>query len=95
MARGSIAKTNLLEKFKVALGQDFVGMDSDGKKAYFWSTENGEKMQVCITMTVPKTPLATDSMPKEMVFGDGPVPVSPISEDEQATLDRLMKELNL
>ena len=70
-------------------------MDSDGKKAYFWSTENGEKMQVCITMTVPKTPLATDSMPKEMVFGDGPVPVSPISEDEQATLDRLMKELNL
>ena len=46
-------------------------------------------------MTVPKTPLATDSMPKEMVFGDGPVPVSPISEDEQATLDRLMKELNL
>ena len=95
MARGSIAKTNLLEKFKTALGQDFVGMDSDGKKAYFWSTENGEKMQVCITMTVPKTPLATDSMPKEMAFGDGPVPVSPISEDEQATLDRLMKELNL
>lgn len=95
MARGSIAKTNLLEKFKAALGQDFVGMDSDGKKAYFWSTENGEKMQVCITMTVPKTPLATDSMPKEMVFGDGPVPVSPISEDEQETLDRLMKELNL
>lgn len=95
MARGSIAKTNLLEKFKTALGQDFVGMDSDGKKAYFWSTENGEKMQVCITMTVPKTPLTTDTMPKEMVFGDGPVPVSPISEDEQATLDRLMKELNL
>ena len=52
-------------------------------------------MQVCITMTVPKTPLTTDTMPKEMVFGDGPVPVSPISEDEQATLDRLMKELNL
>ena len=95
MARGSIAKTNLLEKFKTVLGQDFVGMDSDGKKAYFWSTENGEKMQVCITMTVPKTPLTTDTMPKEMVFGDGPVPVSPISEDEQATLDRLMKELNL
>lgn len=95
MARGNIAKINLLEKFKAALGQDFVGMDTDGKKAYFWSTENGEKMQVCITMTVPKIPLAIESAPQEMVFGDGPVPVSPISEDEQATLDRLMKELNL
>lgn len=95
MAKGSIAKTNLLERFKTALGADYVGADSDGKKFYFWSTENGEKMQVCITMTVPKTPLTTDSMPKEMVFDDGPVPVSPIGEDEQATLDRLMKELNL
>lgn len=90
MARGTIAKTNLLEKFKTALGQDFVGMDADGKKAYFWSDENGEKVQVCITMTVPKTPL-TAAAPQEMVFDSA----TPVGEDEQATLDRLMKELNL
>ena len=92
MARGTIAKTNLLEKFKTALGQDFVGMDSDGKKAYFWSDENGEKIQVCVTMTVPKTPLAA-SVPQDMVFSDPST--TPIGEDEQTTLDRLMKELNL
>lgn len=92
MARGTIAKTNLLEKFKTALWQDFVGMDSDGKKAYFWSDENGEKIQVCITMTVPKTPLAA-STSQDMVFSDSSA--TPIGEDEQETLDRLMKELNL
>ncbi len=94
MAKGTIAKTNLLERFKAALGKDFAGMDSDGKKAYFWSNENGEKVQVCITMTVPKTPVMAAVAPQEMTFDDD-VPVSTLGEDEQATLDRLMKELNL
>lgn len=95
MAKGATAKANLLERFKTALGQDFVGMDSDGKKAYFWSSENGERMQVCITMTVPKTPLNAESTPQDIIFTDDVTPVSPIGADEQATLDRLMKELNL
>lgn len=91
-AKGTTAKANLLEKFKTALGSDFVGIDVDGKKAYFWSSENGERMQVYITMTVPKTPLAGSNTPKEIVFDDDK---TPIGADEQATLDRLMKELNL
>ncbi len=91
-AKGTTAKANLLEKFKTALGSDFVGVDADGKKAYFWSSENGERMQVYITMTVPKAPLAGSAAPKEIVFDDNK---TPIGADEQATLDRLMKELNL
>lgn len=91
-AKGTTAKANLLEKFKTALGSDFVGVDADGKKAYFWSSENGERMQVYITMTVPKAPLAGSAAPKEIVFDDNK---APIGADEQATLDRLMKELNL
>lgn len=93
MAKGTIAKNNLLERFKTALGSDFVGMDADNKKAYFWSMENGERLQVCITMTVPKTPLATPST-QEIVFTESSTP-TPISETEQDTLNRLMKELNL
>lgn len=93
-AKGTTAKANLLEKFKIALGNDFVGVDADGKKAYFWSSEDGERIQVYITMTVPKTPLAGSAAPKEIVFDDD-APKTPIGADEQATLDRLMKELNL
>lgn len=93
MAKGTIAKTNLLERFKAALGKDFAGMDADGKKAYFWSNENGEKMQVCVTMTVPKNPVVNIA-PQEMTFDDD-VPVATLDEKEQATLERLMKELNL
>lgn len=94
MAKGTIAKTNLLERFKAALGKDFAGMDADGKKAYFWSNENGEKMQVCVTMTVPKNPVVNVA-PQEMTFDDDAVPVATLDEKEQATLERLMKELNL
>ena len=93
MAKGTIANTNLLERFKAALGKDFAGMDADGKKAYFWSNENGEKMQVCVTMTVPKNPVVNIA-PQEMTFDDD-VPVATLDEKEQATLERLMKELNL
>lgn len=96
MAKGSIAKANLLDKFKTALGQDYVGMDSDGKKAYFWSTENGERMQVCISMTVPKTPLNGSSIKSnELDFDEKAPATAAMGEDEQATLNRLMEELGL
>lgn len=98
MAKGTIAKQNLLERFKTALGSDFAGMDADNKKAYFWSTESGERVQVCVTMTVPKTPVVTTSAPQEIVFGDDPaMPVDEpvIPENEQAILERLAKELGL
>lgn len=100
MAKGSIAKENLVNKFKSALGADYVGYDADSKKYYFWSSENGERMQVAVTMTVPKVPFAGGA--EEVASGDldfsTPTPVSAqvaISASEQENLDRLMKELGL
>lgn len=98
MAKGSVAKENLVNKFKSALGADYVGYDADSKKYYFWSSENGERMQVAITMTVPKVPFAGDAEEAPSGDLDFSIPVSAqvaISASEQENLDRLMKELGL
>ena len=55
MAKGSIAKENLLKRFATAVGEDYI-CEKD-KKFYFWSTENGERVQVAISTPVPKTPV--------------------------------------
>ena len=96
MAKGSEAKSALLKRFITAVGDDYVGTE-DNKKFYFWSTENGERMQVAISMTVPKTPIASQN--GDLNFEDAAAePVNTkvqLDEDEKATLERLMKELDL
>lgn len=97
MAKGSIAKENLIKRFQSAVGADYAGTE-DGKKFYFWSTENGERVQVAITMTVPKTPF-TGGAPVESneinFTGQAAAPAVEMSDDERATLKQLMDELGL
>lgn len=101
MAKGAIAKDNLLKRFTTAVGADYVGTE-DGKKFYFWSTENGERVQVAVTMTVPKTPLACNAQGGDLNFEDDapsgvvtPTKVKPMDESEAAVLARLKEELGL
>lgn len=99
MAKGTIAKENLMARFKMALGNDYIGTEDD-KKFYFWSTENGEKVQVAITMTVPKTPFVCEGKGGDLNFSDMPLSNGAeakmeMDADEKATLNRLMKELGL
>lgn len=96
MAKGSIAKENLLKRFATAVGEDYI-CEKD-KKFYFWSTENGERVQVAISMTVPKTPVECNSPGGDLNFDtEAPAPAKPVEmgEDEKATLSRLMEELGL
>ena len=71
------------------------------KKYYFNSKENGEVVQIAISMTCPKTPVTFNGHGGDLNFDeDEPAPAtsaSPVemSEDEQATLERLMNELGL
>lgn len=103
MAKGSIAKDNLIKRFATAVGDDYIGASDDGKKFYFWSIENGEKMQVCISLTVPKTPIACGNVNNgKLEFGDNPdsgvvVPqkMKEMDESEAAILARLKEELGL
>ena len=98
MARGNIAKENLIKRFATAVGEDYI-CEKD-KKFYFWSTENGERVQVAISMTVPKTPVECNAPGGDLNF-DTETPTSTstksveMGEDEKATLDRLMTELGL
>lgn len=53
MARGSIAKTNITEKLKNFFGTDFIG--EVDRKLYIWADDGGERVQIAIAMTCPKT----------------------------------------
>lgn len=56
MARGAEAKENLINKIISAPNIEYIG--EYDKKHYFWSEENGEKIQIAIAMTCPKNPVA-------------------------------------
>lgn len=59
MARGSVAKENAVNIMAQAFGQNWIG--EYDKKYYIWSNENGEKIQIAISLTCPKTPIEVDN----------------------------------
>lgn len=97
MAKGSIAKENLIKRFKAAVGVGDAFIGESNKKFYFWSEENGERVQVALALTVPKVPLAAES--GDLNFDDespaATAKVVPMEASEQETFDRLMKDLGL
>lgn len=102
MSKGSIAKENLIKKLIDVAGDDYVGEASN--KYYFWSNEDGEKIQVCVSLTCPKTPLETSpalsgggydfSSPDT---GAKVWPQKPVeyTDEEKANIDKLIRELKL
>ena len=55
MAKGAEAKEYVAKKLKEAFGDDYVG--EVDKKYYVYAYEGGQKMQIAIAMTCPKTPV--------------------------------------
>ena len=55
MAKGNEAKEKLINKIIAALGDNYIGCFD--RKYYFNSEENGEKVQIAISMTCPKIPV--------------------------------------
>ena len=101
MAKGAEAKANFIQRIKTALGADYIG--EVDKKYYVWSTENGERVQLAIALTCPKTPIASEQA-SGLNFDDdetgsglviGAKQRAEMDADEKATLERLMKELDL
>lgn len=99
-ARGSEAKKKVIEKIKEAFGDDFIG-EVNGKY-YLYSTENGEKIQIAVSLTCPKNPVAVEGVPS---FDGGfdfsappvvkPEPVTEITEQEKQNIADLMAKLGL
>lgn len=95
MAKGAIAKEQITKKIMEAFGNDFITISD--KKIYVWADENGEKVQIAISMTMPKIPLSADAGDTKgtipvVTTSSGPVVLA--AEDEKM-VDELMKKLGI
>lgn len=108
MARGQIAKDLVEKKIIEAFGQNYIGIQD--KKLYVIAKENGEDIQIAISLTCPKVPLDLGEKARreaEMdidaggAFGAASVqaPVykkaTEISEEEKYNLQKLMERLGI
>lgn len=106
-ARGSQAKAEISKKIIECFGQENV-IESGGK-LYITTRENGEILQIAISLTCPKVMVGVEASttPKSSFSGGAfesfgaatvePEPFKPaeISNEERATVMELMKRLNL
>ena len=104
MARGNDAKQQVIQKISQAFGSDWIG--EVDKKYYVWANENGEKLQIAITLTCPKTMVEVAAPTKPATFGNKidfeagdnfipPARAVEITEEEKKNLEDLMKKLGL
>ena len=105
MAKGAIAKENLINELKTKFGDKFIGVYD--KKVYILSEENGEPVQIALSLTCPKTPVeATGNLDfgqgRDFSGNPGATAAAPIqtrtteiSEEEQETVRQLMRRLGL
>lgn len=97
MAKGNIAKENIAKRIAQAFGSDYLG--EFDKKIYVLGEENGEKIQIAISMTCPKVAVVIEKeKPAEMNFEEMPAieskPVE-ISDEEKKNIADLLLRLGL
>ena len=102
MAKGQEAKEYVAKKLKEAFGEDYIG--EVDKKYYVWSYEGGQKMQIAIAMTCPKTPVGYVPETKEAFDWSESTTVgattsnwepAKIEDNEREKVAELMKKLGL
>ena len=104
MAKGTIGKQNVINKIKQAFGADFIG--EYDKKIYVWTTENGERIQIALSLTCPKVPVAISDNPTtgdfnfeddapNVVVAAGAYQPAEITKEERERVNDLMKRLDL
>lgn len=104
MAKGTQAKEAVVNKLRTAFGADYIG--EYDKKWYVWSQENGERIQIAISLTCPKVPVEVasapatgdfnfeDDAPNTVVAATGFQPAE-ITDDERDKVRDLMRTLGL
>lgn len=99
MAKGAIAKQVVEDKLREIFGKDFLGVAD--KKIYVQAQEDGEMIQVAITMTCPKTPFVVEGTAAVDTFAAGnfgtPDTYQPaeITDTELDNVRKMIKELGL
>ena len=101
-AKGTIAKEVIANKLKEVFGADFLG--EVNKKIYIQVPENGEMVQIAVSMTYTKTPISVSTAPVVrngiMDFEAEPELVASkitieVTEDERATIQDMMRRFGL
>lgn len=103
-ARGSIAKSEVVKKIIDAFGDSYIGEFSG--KHYIWANDGGQKVQIAIALTCPKTNVgdATSDRTSNVLDFENMSAADvcnttrqrvEITEDEKAHIQKLMAELNL
>lgn len=80
MAKGQIAKEKVVNKIAEAFGSDFIGIYD--KKYYVWSQEDGERVQVAISLTCPKNQVLLKETEQDHNWGDD------ATKDMQTVVDK-------
>lgn len=95
MARGTIAKENVTNRIKSTFGNDYVTA-RDGK-VYVWADDGGERVQIALSMTCPKTLVnAEEETPEVLDFSDPKPAVNlDFTADEKQNIADLMERLGL
>ena len=104
MAKGTIGKQKVINKIKQNFGADFIG--EYDKKIYVWTTENGERIQIALSLTCPKVPVAISDNPTtgdfnfeddapNVVVAAGAYQPAEITKEERERVNDLMKRLGL
>ena len=106
MAKGAVAKTVVINKLAEAFGADFIG--EYDKKIYLWANDGGERVQIAISLTCPKTPIEvanvdtdggdwdfSDNAQKSSTVAVTNAAPAEITEEEKQNIADLMARLGL
>lgn len=96
-SKGAIAKENIANKLKETFGSNYLG--EYDKKYYIVADDGGQQVQIAITMTCPKNPVAAVGAGGGFDFENptmlGPTGFDPaqITPEEEEKVQDLMKKL--
>lgn len=105
MAKGAIAKQNVINIIQQAFGEDYIGVVD--KKVYVWAEEDGAKVQIALSLTCPKVQVDAPAPAGSNVTADGwdfdstpitepsPHQKAEVTAEEQANIAEMMKRLGL
>ena len=97
--KGAAAKEQVIKKISSAFGEDFIG--EVDKKIYVWANDNGEKVQIAISLTCPKNFVENVSSVKNKndeildFSAETPNVNVEISDEEKKNIAELMAKLGL
>lgn len=106
MAKGAKAKQEVVNKLAAAFGTAYIG--EYDKKYYVWANDEGERVQIAISLTCPKNPIEiattttddgdwdfSDSQPKSEKVAVMNAAPAEITQEEVDNLAALMEKLGL